>query len=211
MHNQDQGLTRRIRLRDDFPYAIVIMLHFIETGHYVFDQRAFQRFPLLTTLDFHVHTYLVSSKYGITALRDCAIKAYLDITEHELKLGFPMLKDNRGSQVQVSMPGFPTQAVADEQTSEGHVITPIDRFLNSLVLLWKHTPSRYDALRKAVLELVKRDLNKLMRVPFFVTLLHEMVGFGDDVVASLREDGFEVQAEQVLAGGRQDCTVRFGV
>lgn len=187
------------------------MLHFIETSDYIFDQRAFERFPLLTTLDFHVHSYLVSNKYGIAALRDCVIDAYLSIAQHELKMGFLMLYSNWGAEVQIAAPGFPTRAPADEHTGDSCSITPIDRFLNSLVLLWKHTPSRYDALREAVLELIKRDLSKLLRVPYFVTLLQEMEGFGDDVVVSLEDDGVEVKAYQCAVGGRQDCKLRFGI
>lgn len=88
---------------------------------------------------------------------------------------------------------------------------PMNRFLHSLVLLWKNTQSRYDVMRTAVLELIKRDLSKLLRVPFFITLTMELVGFGDDVLASLGDDGFEVKAFQVPVGGRQTHTMRFGV
>ncbi|KAJ4992273.1 BTB/POZ domain-containing protein [Stagonosporopsis vannaccii] len=206
-----QGLTRRVRLRDDFPHAVTIMLHFIETGHYVFDRLAFDRFPTLTTLDLHIHAYLASIKYGITALRDCVIAAYLSIAECELELGFLLLSGDQYPNLQVVAPGFPVFAPAETHGGVGMAITPIDRFLNSLVLLWRNTSSRYDAMRKAVLELIKRVLNKLLRVPFFVTLMKEMVGFGDDIVANLEDDGFEVEAYQVTVGARHGHTVRFGV
>lgn len=187
------------------------MLHFAETGHYVFDQQAFTKFPLLTTLDFHIHMYLVGSKYGIVALRDCAINAYLSIAEYELELGFLVLSSSCLPDIQIAPPGFPVMTPVSGHVGGGSVITPIDRFLNSLVLLWKNTESRCSAMRKAVLEPIKRDLNKLLRVPFFLTLLQEMVAFGDDLAASLGDDGLEVQAFHVPVGGRQSQTIWFGV
>lgn len=200
-----------IRLRNDFPYAITVMLHFIETSHYVFDQQAFAKFPLLTTLDFHIHIYLVGSKYGISALQDCAMNAYLSTAEHEINSGLFALAGGQLSNIQVAVPGFSVMAPTAGHDDGELTMMPIDRFLNSLVLLWKNTQSRYDAMRKAVLELIKHDLNRLLRVPFFVTLMQEMAGFGHDVVASLGDDGLEVKAFQIHAGARQDQTIRFGV
>ncbi|KAF3052143.1 hypothetical protein E8E11_011421 [Didymella keratinophila] len=192
----DHGLTRCIRLRNDFPYAVTTMFHFIETGNYMFDQRAFAAYPLLTVLDFHVHTYLAGSKYGLAAFRDNAINAYVGIAGHELELGFLLTSRNQLSDAQIFMPGFPVMPPLDARADGEATITPTDRFLNSLVLLWRNTQSRLDALRKAALELIKRNFGKLLRVPFFVTLLQEIVGFGDDIVASLGDDGFEVKAFQ---------------
>lgn len=208
---QDSSLTRCIRLSNDFPYAIVTTLHFIETGNYVCDPQAFARFPLLTTLDFHIHAYLVSSKYDIPELQECALKAYLSIAEYEMQLGFMELSGSRLSGVQDSVSGFSVVPPAEGHVDGKTITTSIDRFLNSLVLLWKKTSNRYDIMRKAVLELIKRNLNKLLRFPFFVTLLEAMVAFGDDVVASLRDDGFEVKAFQIPVGGKQSHAVWFGM
>ncbi|KAF3010924.1 hypothetical protein E8E13_010061 [Curvularia kusanoi] len=195
----DQKFTRCIRLRDDLPHAINIMIYFIETEQYVFDQTAFETYPLLTALDFHLHAYLVSNKYGVTAMRDHAMHHYLETAEEEMTVGLMMLKHSQLSEVHGNV-GFPTAAPADEHSRSHTVITPLDRFLNSLTLLWKNTQSRDDAMRQAVLGLIKRDLNKLLRVPFFVTLLQEVVGFGDDLVAGLEDDGLGVTAYQVAAG-----------
>ncbi|KAF3033384.1 hypothetical protein E8E12_005097 [Didymella heteroderae] len=205
----DHGLTRCIRLRNDFPYAITTMFHFIETGNYVFDQRAFAAYPLLTALDFHIHTYLAGSKYGFVAFLERAINAYVAVAEHELRLCFLATSSDQLSDMRIPMPGFPVMPSSDAQTDSEATVTPIDRFLNSLVLLWRNTQSRLDALRKAVLELIKRYSGKLLRTPFFVTLLQEVVGFGDDILASLGEDGFEVKAFQVPPGARVNQTVRF--
>ena len=86
----------------------------------------------------------------------------------------------------------------------------MDRFLNSLVLLWKNTRSRRDEMRQVVLALIKRDLNKLLRVPLFVAMMQEVVGFGDDVVASLEGDGLGVRAFQVAAGRKRVQSIFFG-
>lgn len=187
------------------------MFHFIETEKYMFDQRAFAAYPLLTALDFHVHTYLAGSKYGLPAFQDHAINAYVGIAEHELRLGFLAASSDQPSEVQIAMPGFPVVPPLDAQAGGETVITPIDRFLNSLVLLWRNTQSRLDHLRKVALELIKRNFGKLLRMPLFVTLLQGLVGFGDDIVASLGDDGFEVKAFQVPPGARMNQTVRFEV
>ncbi|KAJ4338486.1 hypothetical protein N0V95_008056 [Ascochyta clinopodiicola] len=193
----DPHLTLCVRLRDDFPYAITTLLHFVETGNYVWDPQAFEKYPRLTTLDFNVHSYLVGSKYGVSALQDHAIHAYLSIVEHEMNLGFSALSsDCFPDALPRNLDASPTNAQNDGEVTT----TPIDRFLNSLVLLWKNTQSRHDIMRTAVLEVTKRDLNKLLQLPFFVTLMTELVGFGDDIVASLGDDGFEVKAFQVPAG-----------
>lgn len=207
---QDPDLRRCIRLRDDFPYAISTMLYFIETGNYECNPHAYTAFPLLTPLDYHIHAYLVSSKYGVVALQERALIAYIDNAAQEMKLGFMMLQSGQASDAQKVAPGYSAIPLTGGRVGGELLTMPIDRFLNSLVLLWKNTPSRYDPLRKAVLKLIKRDLNKFLRVPFFVTLMQEMVGFGDDVVASLGDDGFEVKAFQVSIGGRSQA-IRFGV
>lgn len=139
------------------------------------------------------------------------MNAYLGIAEHEIKLGFLTTSSAQLSDAQIHVPGFPVILPADEAADGENTVTSIDRFLNSLVLLWRNTQPRFDALRKAVLELIKRNLNKLLRVPFFVTVMQEVVGFGDDVVASLGDDGFEVKAFQVPQGARVNQTVRFEV
>lgn len=185
------------------------MFHFIETGYYMFDQRAFAAYPLLTALDFHVHTYLAGSKYGLLAFRDHAINGYVGIAEHELRSGFLAAFSDQPSDVQIAMAGFPVVTPLDEQAGGETVISPIDRFLNSLILLWRNTQSRLDSLRKAVLELIKRHFGKLLREPFFITLLQEIVGLGDDILASLGDDGFDVKAFQVPRGARVNQTIRF--
>ncbi|KAF9696486.1 hypothetical protein EKO04_005627 [Ascochyta lentis] len=207
----DPCFTRCIRLRDDFPYAITTMLHFVETGSYMWDLRALKEYPRLTTLDFNVHSYLVGSKYGISTLRDRAINAYLSIADHEMNLGFSVLSTGCLLGAQVPLPGNLHVPPADGHTDEESMTMPMDRFLDSLVLLWRNTHSRYDMMRTAVLELIKRDLNKLLQLPFFVTLMRELVEFGDNVVASLSDDGFEVKAFQVPVGGRRPLTMRFDV
>ena len=191
------------------------MLYFVETGSYVFDPRAFTAYPLLTALDLHIHAYLVSTKYGITALRDRVIETYLETADQEMTMGLMMLTGNQLthsqlSDLRVSWRGFPVVTPADEHCESETPITPMDRFLNSLVLLWKNTRSRHDEMRQVVLALIKRDLNKLLRVPLFVAMMQEVVGFGDDVVASLGGDGLGVRAFQVAAGPKRVQSIFFG-
>ncbi|KAH6643552.1 hypothetical protein C7974DRAFT_671 [Boeremia exigua] len=207
----DPGLTRCLRLRDDFPYAITIMLYFIETGYYVFDQRAFTRHPLLSALDYHIHAYLVGRKYNIKGLRDCAIKAYLITAQQELDNGFLMVPDDQNPSIQFPTTGFPIIAPADDHNDGETKITPVDRFLNSLALLWKNAQSDRDPMRQVVLELIKRNLSKLLGVPFFITLMQDVVGFGDDIMTSLGDDGFEVKALQFPKGGRPRPTFYFDI
>jgi hypothetical protein len=73
--------------------------------------------------------------------------------------------------------------------------------------LWKSTPNRFDALRAEVLELLKQYLNSLLRMPFFVTLMQEVVDFGSDLTESLGDDGLEAKTYCTLAG--QTGGIRF--
>ena len=140
-----------------------------------------------------------------------AFDLFDSIAEHEMQLGFMKSPGSQLSDTQVPIPGFPVATPAGGHVDGKLITTSMDRFLNSLVLLWKKTNNRYDVMRKAVLELIKRNLNKLLRFPFFGTLLEAMVAFGDDVVASLRDDGFEVKAFQIPVGGGQSHAVWFGM
>lgn len=80
--DQNHNLTRCVRLCDSFTCAITTILHFIETGNYMFSQRASTEFLLLTMSDFNIRAGLASSKYSIAALQECAINASLNIAEH---------------------------------------------------------------------------------------------------------------------------------
>jgi hypothetical protein len=66
-------------------------------------------------------------------------------------------------------------------------------------------------MRQVVLALIKRDLNKLLRIPLFVAMMQEVVGFGDDVVTSLEGDGLGVRASQVAAGRKRAQSIFFGL
>jgi hypothetical protein len=74
--------------------------------------------------------------------------------------------------------------------------------------LWKSTPNRFDVLRAEVLELLKLYLNRLLRMPFFVMLMQEVVDFGNDLTESLDEDGVEVKTYHTTKGNMGG--VRFG-
>jgi hypothetical protein len=95
--------------------------------------------------------------------------------------------------------------------SSGTAWAVLNSFLDSIVLIWRNTPHRGDALRHAVLELLKPKIHQLLRIKFFQTLMLDMVGFGNDVVGSLADDGFDVKAFPVMAGQLEKAGVRFGV
>jgi hypothetical protein len=67
-----------------------------------------------------------------------------------------------------------------------------------------------DALRQGVLELLKPNINQLMRLKFFQVLMMDMVDFGGDLVHSLTEDGFDIQAFHTEGGLQQKIRVKFG-
>ncbi|KAF1848637.1 uncharacterized protein K460DRAFT_281536 [Cucurbitaria berberidis CBS 394.84] len=184
--------TRYIRLRDDFPYAIVAAVQFIETGIYIFDPNMRTKHPHITLLDLHIHAYLVGSKYDMPRLCDHAIAEYINVAQMILSLGVTS---------DTTCPSGPNECSPSAVT---------DRFLDSLVLLWKNTPNRYDPMREAVLELIKPALNMLLKLRFFVTLMMELVPFGDDIMHSLAEDGLDVKAFPLPAGVGRMWVVRFG-
>ncbi|KNG46321.1 btb poz-like protein [Stemphylium lycopersici] len=194
-----EGHTRCIRLRGDFPYAITAMIQYMEDGVYTFDPDMRVKYPKITLLDLHIHAYIVGARYGVPKLCDHAIDEYLNIGKMILSMGIHVNGDEATS--------FSALQSQDAQTSP--VSSVIDSFLDSFVLIWRNTPSREDALRDATIDLLKPQLHQLMRLKFFQTLMMEMVGFGDDIVHSLAEDGFDVKAFLVLAGLQKNGGVRF--
>ncbi|KAF1941361.1 hypothetical protein EJ02DRAFT_423075 [Clathrospora elynae] len=214
-----EGHTRCIRLRDDFPYAITALVHFIEMGIYVFNPQMRVQYPNITLLDLHIHAYIVGSKYELPRLCEHAISEYINVCEMILSMGITPDPIDSNSNALVPMYGFsndatdpatqPTFSSAPDPTANA-VSNIFNTFLDSLVLLWRNTHHRNDPLRQAVLELIKPELNKFMKVRFFTTLMMEMVGFGDDVMHSLAEDGFDIKAVPVPAQLKRRWGVRFG-
>lgn len=72
-------------------------------------------------------------------------------------------------------------------------VAEVSRFLDSVVLLWVHTLSRQDALRKEVLEMIKACFMKLIRLKSFQFLLHNLCEFLHDLYESFGEDGVDIQ------------------
>ncbi|CAO2653961.1 Nn.00g106940.m01.CDS01 [Neocucurbitaria sp. VM-36] len=217
--------TRCIRLRDDFPYAIAAMLQFLETGIYTFSPNMRIQHPHITLLDLHIHAYLVGSKYDVPKLCDHAIAEYINIGQMILGLGVTSDDYNiqnfgnaRADPSTIACSFSPSGSEGEAMLTRSIHRDPndaspsaiMDRFLDSLVLLWKNTRNRDDAMRVAVLELVKPELNKLMRLRFFITMMMGLVGFGEDIVHSLEEDGFDVMAFPVPMGMRRKWAVKFG-
>ncbi|KAF2134846.1 hypothetical protein P153DRAFT_362575 [Dothidotthia symphoricarpi CBS 119687] len=201
-----ESQTRTIRLRDDFPYAVHAMLEFIDKGFYSFQPESRARFPYISKLDYHIHAYLVGAKYEVAALCEHAIKMYIITADMTLRSAF--ITD--ANDLDHALACTSTVLNAPPHPHDRSPAAELDRFLDSLVLLWKNTPDRDDAMRCATLRLIKHYLSRLMRLSFFVTLMMQMVDFGADVEEELMEDGFEVKSYSVLKGGRQRSDVRFG-
>jgi hypothetical protein len=158
------------------------MVEFIDTGSYTFQPGMRVAFPTTTMLDLHIHAYLVGTKYDIPNLADLALTQYVILGDMclQMDVGSVLAEDTN---VTALDPIHPPR-------SAGTAI--VKSFLESLAFLWHNTPNRFDPLRAEVLELLKRYLNRLLRMPFFATLMHEVVDFANDLAESLVEDGLEV-------------------
>jgi hypothetical protein len=200
------------------------MIQFIADGIYIFNPNMRLEYPNSTLLDLHIHAYLVGSKYEVPKLCAHAIDEYINIGEMTLSMGITPDDNPTTSAGDTNIALIPAKDVStnntnntaveptyaaykDSNTSAASAV--LDSFLDSLVLLWRNTPNRDDAMRQAVLELLKSDLHQLMQLKFFQTLLMEMVAFGDDMMHSLADDGFDVKAFPVR-GHLQRSGVRFG-
>lgn len=198
-----EGQTRCIRVRDDFPYAIAAMIQYIQDGIYIFNPNMRLEYENITLLDLHVHAYVVGNKYDVTKLCDHAIGEYINIVGMVLSMGLPSGGD----------PTDFSHSAADfdhKHVDADPVSSVLNSFLDSLVLVWRNTVDGNDMLRRAVLELLKPHINQLMSLKFFQTLMLDLTGFGDDLVSSLAEDGFDVQAWPFRGDVRQRARVKFG-
>ncbi|OWY51723.1 hypothetical protein AALT_g8996 [Alternaria alternata] len=198
-----EGKTRCIRLRDDFPYAIGAMIQYMQEGNYTFNSNMRLEYANITLLDLHVHAYVVGKKYDVTKLCDHATGEYLNIAGMVLSIGVPPGEDP------TDFSNFTVNG--DHKGPDASPATSVlNSFLDSLVLIWRNTLDSDDALRQGVLELLKPNINQLMRLKFFQVLMMDMVDFGGDLVHSLTEDGFDIQAFHTEGGLQQKIRVKFG-
>jgi hypothetical protein len=151
--------------------------------------------PHITMLDFHIHAYLVSKKYDVPKLCEYAIEQYVNLAAMILTL--------LGPDPATFLPYTAAPAVEPQSCSL------INNFLDSLVLLWRNT-SGFDVMRRAVLQLMRPDLHRLLQLPFFNTLMAELPEFGEDVARDLEEDGFEVKLRWAAVGANERGMVKFG-
>jgi hypothetical protein len=194
------GQVLTVRLRDDFSYAVRVMVEFIESENYTFKEDMKIGFPTMTMLDLHIHAYLIGIKYSVLKLANLAIKRYIDLGNMCLHLkSDPNCRDET-----------PFMALNREQV-EGAELgnTAIVRsFLVSLAFLWKNTRDRKDVMRTAVLKLLKHHYTSLMKVPFFGELKREVKDLEKDLIESLAEDGVQVKTYRAKEG--EKAGVRFG-
>ncbi|KAF2681497.1 hypothetical protein K458DRAFT_309413 [Lentithecium fluviatile CBS 122367] len=200
--NFREAEDRCIRLKHDYPGAIKAMMHFLVTGYYGLDADLVRQNGFLTMLDLHIHAYVVADKYRIPDLAEYAINEYRKAVADILAQDFG--SDMAGANAKPERSLVESPHFADWRPS-----AEVDRFLNSVVLLWKNTPDGIDEMRYTVLELIKPCLAKLARVRMFGALLAELEEFGMDLERSLYEDGLEVVVCGMGAKGRH--LVGFGV
>ncbi|KAH7091479.1 hypothetical protein FB567DRAFT_577350 [Paraphoma chrysanthemicola] len=175
--------TLVLRLRNDFPHAITTMLEFVATGTYTFSLTMKAEHPHITLLDLHAHMYIIGTKYDIPDLVSYAMTQYLMV-----------------AQMCLSMPTEHKPSQTSAATIEAaHIV--VGQFVDSLALVWRGTCGSSDELRMGVLELIKGDVNRLSRFPGFVSLMRGFDELRDDVLESLREDGFEVWSRGAWRGG----------
>lgn len=195
------------------------MLEFIDTDAYTFNPDIRVQYPHFTSLDLHIHAYLVGSKYEVSKLCDYAIDQYIHIGDMILSMGVTASSCGAKAEALASLGAASTNTDDAAATStpaysqHSGDVSPsaiLERFLSSVVLLWKNTPDRHDQMREAVLELIKPHLNCLIKQSFFSTMMMDMLDFGNDIVRSLEEDGFDVSTEMGPAGLRGRSGVRFG-
>jgi hypothetical protein len=191
---------RIIRLRDDFPYAIRALIEFIDTDKYTFQTIMHAEYPTVTMLDLHIHAYLAGAKYAVPRLCERAVKQYIALGDMCLQMDFDPTMRNHIDVMAVDPAHPPPSPIS------GMAI--VKCFLESFALLWRNTPHRFDAMRAAVLELIKHYLTPLSRLPLFAMLMRELDGFARDVEESLGDDGLEATTYFVREG--EKCGVRFG-
>jgi hypothetical protein len=173
------------------------MIEFVDTRNYTFQASMKIEFPTTTLLDLHIHAYLAGTKYDIPALADLAHMQYVNFADMVLQMDVGSVLAEDPNVMAIDRGNVPMTAGT----------ASVKSFLESLAFLWTSTPNRFDALRAEVLELLKQYLNSLLRMPFFVTLMQEVVDFGSDLTESLGDDGLEAKTYCTLAG--QTGGIRF--
>jgi hypothetical protein len=159
------------------------MIEFVDTGIYTFSPMMKIEFPTTTLPDLHIHAYLAGTKYDMPALADLALMQYISFADMTLQMDVGTVLAEDPNVMAIDRGNVPI--------TTGTAI--VKSFLESLAFLWKSTPNRHDALRAEVLELLKKYLHSLLRMPFFATLMQEVVDFGSDLTESLGDDGLEVK------------------
>ncbi|KAF1916034.1 hypothetical protein BDU57DRAFT_213434 [Ampelomyces quisqualis] len=173
------------------------MLTFIDRGTYTVQPRMRAEYPTATMLDLHIHAYLAGTKYAVPELANYARKEYVALGDMSLQTVFDNNLDV-SRDVMALDPFRPDRAA-------GTAI--VKAFLESLAMLWRNTPNRGDQLRAHVVELLKHHLTRLVKVPFFGTLMREVPDLGRDIEDALGDDGLAVVTFCVNEG--ENGAVRF--
>lgn len=189
------------------------MLRFVAVGWYTLEHCMLQSYPYLTMLDLHVHTYILSQKYDMYRLREHAIDEYVEMAHKILSgyIGTDIPKDMESGTIalfvhniyeSLVLEGPPPRPLAEPFRPGDHrPIAEANRFLNSVVLLWKNTASSEDTMRKVVIGLAKHYLPKISQLRFFNTMLTGLDGFSSELAKSLAEDEYDLCLRE---GGSKD-------
>lgn len=196
MNLPQEARNRCIRLRDDYPCGVKAMLSWVVDGQYSIDFETGLQNQHMTDMDLHIHAYIVADKYDMPNLADYAVEMYIfaaaGILSKELPSDLPNMSTGPVNQHARHITRTPHKM--DESPS-----AKVDRFFDSVVLLWKCTGSD-DPFRTTVLEIMKPCLPKLMRLRMFGTLIAELTGFCTDLANSLEDDGLAMDARPRLDG-----------
>jgi hypothetical protein len=191
-----ESQTRCIRLRDDYPWGVKAMLGWVVDGQYSIDFETGLHNQHMTDLDLHIHAYIVADKYDMPSLADYAVEMYISAAASILSEELPSDLPNMATGPMNQRARHITQMPHKKDKSPS---AEVDRFFDSVVLLWKHTSSN-DPFRRTVLEAIKPCLPKLMRLHMFGTMIAELTGFCTELASSLEDDGLLINAYPRLTG-----------
>jgi hypothetical protein len=186
------------------------MLNFMVHGQYGLEPSIYQDNPHLTLLDMHVHVYIVADKYKVRNLAYYAIDEYRRAAANILNMNYQSDTRKKERSAHVLWVGSePRPLDKPHHHSEQSPAAEMDRFLDSMVLLWKSTSSSGDLMRKAVMDMIKPFLHRLSGLRMFTLMIDELEGFGKDLVNSLGEDGMKVYKLKCKPG--QPFSICFAV
>lgn len=211
-----------IRLTNEFPFAVKAMCDFMYEHSYdlsTYWPEMTKRFERVTEMEFHILVYAVADKYRMFKLKDYATGYLETMVERLLARDFqPLycLQDGCNDVMKCGMIGG--QHIKRSQLKSKFVIyedetaslpfahddhnldAEMYRFINALTLLLDHTRSHNDKMRLAVLELIKQNINKLVRCNDFKLFLVQHKKFCNNLEIAFAKDGLRLKVIKSAEG-----------